>query len=459
MRSLWPFGLTGRVVVIVVVSILILAAGGIGLHLHERATGVRTRFAVAAADRITAVTLLMDQTPPAERARILEAIGSRWMQMRWSATRPLSPDHPPSPRARAFSELLQANLRELGGRPVEVFVAPHDWRDFWPPRHRRRGRGPDAPLVTASVALSDGGWLVFGIPVRMARLRWEIRLMSVIGVSILVIVLVAVWAAHRVTRPVAQLAEAADRFGADVRAAPLPDRGSREVRMAARAFNRMQERLRRLVDDRTFMLAAISHDLRTVLTRLKLRAEFIDDENQRERAIADIDEMGAMLETSLAFARDDITEEARRDVDLSALLQSLCDDLADAGEKASFEGQSGIVCHGQQVAIRRALSNILGNAVKYGGEAVVTASRGDFEICIEILDRGPGIPESLRERVFMPFYRVEPSRSRDTGGTGLGLSVARNVFRRHGGDVTLHERPGGGLRVRATLPLRTSGPS
>ena len=452
MRSLWPFGLTGRVIAILVVSIVILAAGGIGLHFYERATGIRTQYVVSAADRISALTMLIDQMPPQDRSRVLKAVGSRWMRVQWSPAPLPPPESPSSPRADKFSELLQENLREWGGRPVEVFVVPHDWRDFWPRRRARPGRDREAPLVMASVALSDGSWLVFGIPVRMTRFRWEVRLLSVIGASILVIVLIAVWAAQRVTRPVAQLAEAADRFGTDVRAAPLPDRGSREIRLAARAFNRMQGRLRRLIDDRTFMLAAISHDLRTVLTRLKLRAEFIEDEHQRGRAIADIDEMQAMLETSLAFARDELTEEARRDVDLAALLQSLCDDLADAGAKASFEGESGLVCHCQQVAMRRALANLLGNAVKYGKEVQATAARGDSEIRIEILDRGPGIPESLHERVFMPFYRVEPSRNRDTGGTGLGLSVARNVFRRHGGDVTLHERPGGGLRVLATIP-------
>jgi len=453
MKPLWPLGLTGRFVVILVLAILILAGGGIGLHLYDRASSVRGQFVAAAAERISAVAKLMDHTPPHDRERILQAIGSPWMRIRLSADRAFPPVEAPSHRARVFSDLLRENLRDMEGRQVEVFVAPHNWRDFWPHRRTRPDIRAEVPLVITSVALSGGGWLVFGMPVRMARLRWEIRLLSVIGLSILVIVVIAVWAVRRVARPVVQLAEAADRLGADVRAAPLPERGAREVRLAAQAFNRMQERLRRMIDDRTFMLAAISHDLRTVLTRLKLRAEFIDDEQQRLRAVADIDEMEAMLETSLAFARDDITEEARRDLDLSALLQSLCDDLADAGETATFEGEGGLVCLCQQVAIRRALANLLGNAVKYGKEVLVTAAMNGDELCIEVLDRGPGIPESLRERVFMPFYRVEGSRNRETGGTGLGLSVARNVFRRHGGEVTLHDRAGGGLRVVATLPL------
>jgi len=456
MRSLWPFGLTGRVVAILMVTILIVIVGGIGFYLYERASDVRAQFVVGASERISALTALIDHTPPEERDRVLRALRNRWLRVRLSQTalEPPSAKHS-SLRARNFSEQLRAHLGREVDRTVEVFVAPHDWRDYWPQRRANRwyGRERDreTPMVMASVALSDGSWLVFGMPMRQARFRWEIRLMTVVGVSVLVVVLVAVWAARRVTRPVTQLAEAAERFGIDLRAAPLPETGSREIRLAARAFNRMQERLRRLVDDRTFMLAAISHDLRTVLTRLRLRAEFIEDEGQRTRAVDDIDEMQAMLETSLAFARDELAEEARRDVDLSALLQSLCDGLVDAGEKASFKGPSGLVCRCQQVAMRRALSNLLGNAVKYGKEVEVIAGRNDGTINIDILDRGPGIPESLREQVFMPFYRVETSRNRETGGTGLGMSVARNVFRRHGGDITLRARPGGGLHVHATV--------
>lgn len=455
MTSLWPFGLTGRVVVIVVGSILVLVVGGMALHLHDRATSVRTQIATSAADRVSAVTLLLDRTPAPERGQLLDVLGSRWMRLRVSATRPAAPAGAPTTKSEKFAALLRENLQNMDGRAFDVFIAPQGWREFRPLRRRSRpdGERRRRPFVVASVALSDGNWISFGFPVRTARLRWEMRLMVVIGVSVLAILLIAVWAAHRVTRPVSQLAKAADRLGTDVRAAPLPDRGSREIRMAARAFNRMQERLRRMIDDRTFMLAAISHDLRTVLTRLKLRAEYIEDERQRERAVADIDEMQAMLETSLAFARDDTTEEPRRDVDLSALLQSLCDDMTDAGEKASFEGAPGLICNCEQISMRRALGNLIGNAIKYGDEAVVLASRNDSELVIEIMDRGPGIAESLHERVFMPFFRVEPSRNRETGGTGLGLSVARNVFRRHGGDITLHDRPGGGLCVRAVLPV------
>jgi signal transduction histidine kinase len=233
----------------------------------------------------------------------------------------------------------------------------------------------------------------------------------------------------------------------------MPEHGSRELRRAASAFNRMQARLRRFVDDRTMMLAAISHDLRTVLTRLRLRAEFIDDGEQQGKAIADIDEMQAMLDETLNFARDDAREEALVAVDLTALLQNLCDAVTDSGQSLNFEGPAHLPVQCRPVALRRALRNLLDNAIRYGGQAEVSLSQSNGDAVVEIADKGPGIPVAMREKVFQPFFRLETSRSRETGGTGLGLSSARAILRRHGGDITLHDRPPGGLLVRATLPL------
>jgi signal transduction histidine kinase len=198
----------------------------------------------------------------------------------------------------------------------------------------------------------------------------------------------------------------------------------------------------------------LSHDLRTMLTRLKLRTDFIEDEPQRQKALADIDEMQAMLDVTLSFARDETTEEARTSVDLSSLLESLCDDLRDSGQQVDYESGDRITARCQPVAIRRMFSNLIGNAVKYGDEAHVTALRDGSNVVITVADRGPGIPPEMWEQVFTPFFRLEGSRSRETGGTGLGLSVARSIVRRHGGDIALSNRPEGGLVVTVTLPDR-----
>jgi signal transduction histidine kinase len=281
---------------------------------------------------------------------------------------------------------------------------------------------------------------------------WPLRF--ALGISVLTagIALLAIWAARRATVPLARFAQAASRLGTDVGAPPMPETGPSEIVQAARAFNQMQERLQRLVDDRTRMLAAIAHDLRTALTRLRLRAELIDDPEQQAKAAADLDAMAAMLDETLAFARDDGARETRQDVDLAALARSLCDDLADTGHPVTYAGPDRLRLACRPVALQRALANVIDNAVHYGGSADVTLRGEPDRAVLTIEDRGPGIPRDMREQVFQPFFRLEPSRSRATGGTGLGLAVARTIVHRHGGEITLADRQGGGLVVRIALP-------
>jgi signal transduction histidine kinase len=200
------------------------------------------------------------------------------------------------------------------------------------------------------------------------------------------------------------------------------------------------------------MLAAISHDLRTSLTRLRLRMALIEDEEVRAKAERDLEEMQAMLEATLAFARDDAKAGPRVALDLAGLVQTACDAFADAGHDVGYSGPEHLRVHGRQLALRRLLDNLIDNAVKYGGRADVALRVAGDTVEIDIADRGPGIPEAEREKVFAPFYRLEASRSRETGGTGLGLAVARGIARAHGGDVTLHDRPGGGLVATIRLP-------
>jgi signal transduction histidine kinase len=256
-------------------------------------------------------------------------------------------------------------------------------------------------------------------------------------------------------------AEAADRLGVDVDAERLPETGSAELRHAARAFNTMADRMGRLLADRGQMVAAISHDLRTMLTRLRLRSELIDDPVQRDKAFADLDQMTQMVNASLAFARDDAKRETRTPLDLARLLQSLVDDHADAGAEARYEGPESVVIRGQPTGLRRVFDNLIGNALAYAGDVTVrlTAPTGRHPqqaVTVEVIDHGPGIPADRREDVFATFVRLEGSRSRDTGGTGLGLAVARGIVRAHGGDITLTDTPGGGLTGAITLPTTTT---
>jgi signal transduction histidine kinase len=262
---------------------------------------------------------------------------------------------------------------------------------------------------------------------------------------------------RRLTRPVRDLAEAADRLGRDVNAPPLPENGPTEVATAAHAFNTMAERIRRFVSDRTQMLAAIGHDLKTPITRLKLRAELLDDDEQRRKIIGDLEEMEAMIAATLAFARDDAAAEPSVRLDLAALCRTVLDEAADANpelaDHIAYAGPEHLAVRARPVALKRALANLVGNAIVYGGSARLSlqeASPGQVRIAID--DDGPGVPEDELEGVFQPFRRLEASRNRETGGTGLGLTIARNILRAHGGDVVLGNRQGGGLTALATMP-------
>ncbi|KPJ92173.1 MAG: histidine kinase [Gammaproteobacteria bacterium SG8_11] len=266
------------------------------------------------------------------------------------------------------------------------------------------------------------------------------------------ITLLAVLTTRRIIKPLQTFAEAAQRFGINVDAPPLDESGPSEIQRAAQAFNQMQERIRLFVQERMQMIAAISHDLKTPLTRLQLRTDFIEDETQRQKALDDLKEMQVILDSTLSFAKEHSNNEARTQVDLAVLVQSLCDDYADAGHTVNYQGDDHLTYHCAPVSIRRALSNIINNAVQYGERADVELKQYAHRITINVADTGPGIPQDKREQVFSPFYRLEKSRNRETGGTGLGLAVARTIVRQHGGDIELTDRENGGLIVTITLP-------
>lgn len=273
-----------------------------------------------------------------------------------------------------------------------------------------------------------------------------------LGSLFLVAILIASWTARRLARPIREFARAAERLGVDLTAPPLAVRGPQELRSTIQTFNRMQERLRRFLEDRTQMLAAISHDLRAPLARLRLRAELISDGEQQRKMFDDLEAMNAMIESTLAFARDDARQEPRRLVDLGVLVGDVCEDIADAGSKVSYASGRGIDVPCRPTLVRRAVANLVDNAVKYGGGARVKIVHDDDRVVIVVDDDGPGIPPEEHEKVFAPFYRREPARDPAKAGVGLGLSITRTVAREHGGDVTLRNRDGGGLRALIELP-------
>jgi signal transduction histidine kinase len=390
--------------------------------------------------RLATVARIVGRASPADRPAVIAAMVGDGLGVQIRDQPTLGLDHDDS-----FVCLLHDLIEfQVQSAPDAVRVAI---------RHESAVRSGSGTLdrILVEIALPDGRWLaVTASDFVRGEQSLPIVLLALIG---LVIAALSVWTARRLTRPISAFASAAERFGRGTEPVPLAESGPRELRAAIRAFNQMQERLRRFVDDRTQMVAAMSHDLKTPLTRLRLRAELIRNVPQQRKMLSDLDEMAAMIESTLDFVRDDMKREAPLLVDLGALVESAGENAIDAGGEVEVFTTQGINVTCRPTAISRAVANLIDNAVKYGGRARVAVDHRGDRVVITVDDDGPGIPEHEREKVFAPFYRLESSRNRDTGGVGLGLAVARTNVREHGGDVTLAAAESGGLRARLELPV------
>ncbi len=320
--------------------------------------------------------------------------------------------------------------------------------------HAEMATGAALPVLRVEVLLQDGRWARFDteLPAGPDTLPW--RLVASLGVLLLSMLALSWLAVRWVVRPLHVLAQAAQGLGEDLARAPLPETGPREVRQAAHAFNTMQQRLAQFINERTRMLTALSHDLKTPLTRLRLRTALLDDEDTRQRYDADLQEMETMVQQTLDFMRGLGGHEPAQAVDVDAVLAGLCDEHRAMGRDVKVEGRCQGRWHGVPSLFKRAVVNLVDNAVLYGGSATVRIEDSPQQLVLRILDNGPGMPPRELERVFEPFHRLEASRNRATGGTGLGLGIARSVARLHGGDVVLHNRATGGLEAVLSLPHR-----
>jgi signal transduction histidine kinase len=307
------------------------------------------------------------------------------------------------------------------------------------------------PPFAAAWRQPNGHWRVIE-PWRPTLTTWHARMLLSLALTILLLAPLAYLLARRMTAPISAFAEAAERLGSDPNAPPLALRGPSEVRTATAAFNEMQAKLKRYVEGRTEMLAAIAHDLKTPLTRLRFRADAAPPE-LRDKLAADVAEMDAMIAAVLAYVRGAQDRAAWTLIDLTALVQATADDFADTGARVATGEMAGARVQGDTLALRRLLANLVQNAVNFGGEAEVSVQVDGDAAVVRVADRGPGLSEAELEQVFEPFRRAEPSRSKDTGGVGLGLPIARAIAREHGGEVTLKARNGGGLVAKARLPL------
>ncbi|HEX7760168.1 MAG TPA: ATP-binding protein [Caulobacteraceae bacterium] len=328
-----------------------------------------------------------------------------------------------------------------------------------PPKELKEHQVRDQPLLfddfTVGVQQDNGTWLVIEPEPHLSLSPWQQRILLVLGIAVLLVSPLAWWFARRLSAPIAAFAAGAERLGRDPQAPPIDIRGSAEVAAAVAAFNQMQERLRSYVEYRTGMIAAIAHDLRTPLTRLRFRIEATPDDLQAKLA-RDIDEMEAMISATLGFVQDATRPRERKKLEISSLVETVMDEAAETGADAAVESADRVVIDGDPVALKRLVVNLVDNALKFGSRARGRVFTENGMAVVEVEDNGPGMPEDQVERAFEPFHRLESSRSRDTGGIGLGLAVVRAIARSHGGDVLLQNRKGGGLRARVTLPLEAA---
>lgn len=308
-----------------------------------------------------------------------------------------------------------------------------------------------APFEAAQ-QLPDGKWLTVHVQEIGLLSSWQQRVLLCFALSALVLAPLVYLFARRMARPIVAFAEAANTLGRNPEAPPVAIHGPAEVEIAAAAFNEMQDRLRRYIKDRTAMVGAVAHDMRTPLTRIRFRVESLP-EPARAKIIADIDQMDAMISAAMAFVRDASNPVERKKLELVSLVESVADEMAETGHAVSMEGAGPVVISGDPIGLRRLVTNLIDNAVKFAGHARARVYAENGSAIVEVDDDGPGVPDHEREQVFEPFHRVEPSRSRATGGSGLGLAVVRTVARAHGGDAIIENRIGGGLRARAWLPL------
>lgn len=316
-----------------------------------------------------------------------------------------------------------------------------------------------AACEAINVTLQDGGLIrIVVLPPHGKMPLMRIDFIYTIALFLLSIGLLAFIVARMTMRPLKQLAQAAKDLGNDINHPPLLEEGASEIRQASASFNAMQARIRQHIQQRTQMLAAITHDLQTPLTRLRLRLEKVNDSELRDKLIGDLSAMQGMVREGLDLARSMDSAEPMQPLKLDFLLDSVCADAADAGQDVTLSGQTDMSILARPTALRRCLINLIDNAVKYGQYARVTVESVDDgnSARIRIRDGGPGIPADQLSKVFEPFYRIETSRSRDSGGTGLGLTIARNIAIQHGGNLTLENHAGGGLEISLTLPKKTS---
>lgn len=438
---LWPDTIAGRTLTLLVAALVVFHLASLYLYQHGLEAEIDLTNEQRLAERLVSVKRAIARETPPRREDLAHSLSGGPLEIHWSETQVVRPrelpeiaDHP------LRNRLLQADP-ELDNAGLLVGSAPAL------PEHVT-----GTQILLVSMKLDDQSWVnvtIAKVPEARSALRQVLLSTTLMVVGVTAAAGFLIWS---LTRSITALAAAADRSFRKGEATPMPETGPREVRALGTAFNALQGRVKRLLDDRTHALAAISHDLKTPLTRLRFRLEEIGDRDIATTMEGDIAEMEAMIDGTLDFLRGEALSEPAKPLDLAPLLDTICSDMADAGHPVALDAAQPLVIKGRRLALKRALTNLVDNAIKYGGGARVSLAGSPERAEIRIEDDGPGIPDAEIEAVVRPFYRIETSRNKETGGVGLGLSVAHAVIVSHGGVLRLANGKSGGLVVSVSLP-------
>jgi len=446
LSRLFPDTVASRAILILVAALLafhFLGYWAYRVGVEGLATAARDR---GLAERMVSIKRAIASLPEApDRDRVAHDLSSASLEVHWSKVSLVLGSAPQTERTRTMEARLKELVPDLAAESFRVGFADDGALEAGDADAYKH-------MMLVSVRLDDGSWVNFSSSALGATQHadWSVLAVTIcFGVGIVVVALLLLsWA----IRPLRDLAIAAERFSLDQTPQPLSESGPAEVRRAARAFNTMRERIQRLVAERMQALAAVSHDLRTPITRLRLRSELLDDDAARVMVDADLNEMEGMIDSTLEYLRGGVSSEPIRAIDIASVIETIVDEQLDQGQKVTLSGLSSAPVLGRFLSLKRAFSNIIGNAVKYGTNVAISIDETDGHLVVAVEDEGPGIPPSDMERVFHPFVRLEESRGRETGGSGLGLTIASAVIHSHGGRILLANRSSGGLRVTLALP-------
>lgn len=448
-------GLFARIALILLAGLAASQAVNFWLNSGERTTVVAQARGFNLAVRIADSVRILEATPREKRRAIIATLQSDDFTVTPIPDDQVSAHVPRGQIPAAIAQRLGGE-REVRSSGMGGGMGAGMGGGFGPGAGGMHGAGrmQNAVLTRSfDVRLSDGQWIRFTANGETPTPALPSGFYINLALSLVIIVAVVLLAVRQATRPLQTLSQAADRLGQNLNAAPLDETGPSEVRRAAQAFNQMQSRIKRLIDERARALAAVSHDLRTPLTRLRLRTELVDDETLREQMANDLDAMAVMLDATLDYLRGLQENEPVRPIDINALLQSLADDAQVMGRPVTVAGRANAPYRGRLSALRRAVQNLIDNANKYGsGDTAIRIEDDGTMLRLIVEDSGPGIDPAELGRITDPYYRPDAARRSDTGGTGLGLSIVRDIALMHGGELALANRPEGGLAATLILP-------